>query len=241
MPKKKPKPRPQKKRRLCTTTVAAAKLVASGMSQTKVAAQLGVSQPTVSRAVATVEGLITNLDDVVEARRQSIIQLNETRKRLLEIAGMRDHLDPDARIPPAKPRATADRLVTPEQWDDYKRQCLAEGFDINGFPITSAEPAQQVSACRGIVQIEQRKARLLGLDAPKLIASVTAKSVMHMTDEELAAEMREAGLEPPPGLMELLDAGKNPHPVVSAEAQGRGLRPLAGGAAAGTVAPLGPP
>jgi hypothetical protein len=228
------KSRPGKKKRLSPRTVKAAKMAASGKTQAQIAQVLGVSQPAVSQMVATVRRLEIDYEDVRDSRLNSARRLDEYRRRLLAIAGVRDHEDPDARQPPPQPKATADRLVTDAEWDEYKTRCIAMGFDIDGFPQTFAEPAQQVSALRALVQVEQRRARLFGLDAPKLIAQVTAKSVRSMSEEELVEEMRQMGLEPPPGLTEALRAqikdptASRPHPVVGPEAAAIGLRPHPG-------------
>lgn len=198
---------PNRKRKTKATKkrIVAAKALAEGKSKEDAAREAGyTSVKSVERAQREVIRL-ENLDDVQTLRTLSVDRLDAYRRKLCRIAGVIDHEDPDVRQPPPKPVNTPDRRATPAELAAWVQECAANGFDPNGDPFHQCENAgQQTMAIARLIAIEQRRARLLGLDAPKIVAQVSAKSIRTMNTLELSAELTTYGLELPPGLMDAL-------------------------------------
>lgn len=210
MPKPKKKadqPRKKRKQVVAQRTKRIARDVARGATQVSVAAKHGVTQQFVSYAVRQVtKAAEIDLDDIIWLRKRSAVRMEMVRLRLLAIAGIPNHEDPDAIQPPPVPMPTADRAVTPEEMEAYKADCYSMGFNPRTrMPLGECESASEnVGACRELGRMEQRMAMLLGFGAPKRVEESVAKNIKNMSNQEKAEEMTALGFIPPPGLRDML-------------------------------------
>lgn len=205
----------------------AARMAAEGRPFDEIAAELGYADESGARKAAEAVLRFDHFDDVKNCRLVANKRLDAVRGKLLQLAGIVDHENPQAKRCPEKPAAVAsgERVFTKDEAEAYRLECMEAGFFIDGSPLTIAEPAQQVGACRAMIALEQRRARMFGYDAPKHVINSEGKGIDDMTDEELVRQCEKHGVPIPPAVLDAVRKTKGLPPLASEDGGAPALAP----------------